>query len=141
MLKFISHSEKETEDFAFSVSGKIKAGSTVAFTGGLGMGKTAFVRGCARGLGNASFVNSPTFAIVNDYGGKPHLYHFDMYRITGEDDLYACGFYDYQSCDSILFIEWSENIEDYLPPDTVHVSISGGVSECERIITIDGEGF
>lgn len=141
MTEHISHSENETEDIAARLAPKLKGGTAVAFTGGLGMGKTAFVRGCVRALGNDAFVSSPTFAIVNDYGGKPHLYHFDMYRISGEDDLFACGFYDYQTPDSILFIEWSENITEYLPPETVFVNIKNGSDTNERIISIEGEDF
>ena len=103
------------------------------------MGKTAFTRGLARGLGITMQVQSPTFAIVNDYGGNPPLAHFDMYRIESWEDLYTTGFFDYQDLGYILAVEWSENIENALPENTVYITISKGENETDRIITIDGE--
>lgn len=119
----------------------IPSGSTVAFSGGMGMGKTAFVRGALKAYNNDSFVCSPTFSLVHDYGGVPHIYHFDMYRISGLDDLYSTGFFDYLGDDSILFIEWSENISEYLPENTVFVDIKPGENENDRIITVTGGVF
>lgn len=119
----------------------IPSGTVVAFSGGMGMGKTAFVRGALKAYGNDSFVCSPTFALVHDYGGTPHLYHFDMYRISGLDDLYSTGFFDYLNDDSILFIEWSENIREFLPENTVFVDIERGENENDRIITVTGGAF
>ena len=141
MKEFVTASEKETADLAERLCRSIHAGQVVAFTGGMGMGKTAFVRGALRAYGNPSFVSSPTFALVHDYGGKPHIYHFDMYRITDEDDLYSTGFYDYLNDDSILFIEWSENIADALPDNTVKISIQQGKEENTRRICVTGGGF
>lgn len=141
MKKFISHSEKETADIARAICANIRKGQVVAFTGGMGMGKTAFVRGALKSFGNDSFVSSPTFALVHDYGGDPHIYHFDMYRVSGADDLYSTGFYDYMNDESVLFIEWSENIEDELPEDCVRVAISRGENENERIICVYGRDF
>lgn len=120
---------------------RIPAGTVVAFSGGMGMGKTAFVRGALKAYGNDSFVCSPTFALVHDYGGTPHLYHFDMYRISGLDDLYSTGFFDYLNDDRILFIEWSENIREFLPENTVFVDIERGENENDRIITVTGGAF
>ena len=98
--------------FAAEICKKIPSGSLVLFTGDLGAGKTAFVHGALSAYGNTSHVSSPTFALVNDYGGTPHIYHFDMYRIQDLDDLYSTGFFDYLDENSILFVEWSENIRD-----------------------------
>ena len=141
MKKFLSASEKETGEIAEAICRNVKAGSVVAFKGGLGMGKTAFVRGALKAYGNDSFVCSPTFALVHDYGGVPHIYHFDMYRVTGWDDLYSTGFFDYLNEDSILFIEWSENVVDALPENTVFVEITQGDGPDDRIITVSGGGF
>ena len=141
MKKFLSASEKETGEIAEAICRNVKAGSVVAFKGGLGMGKTAFVRGALKAYGNDSFVCSPTFALVHDYGGVPHIYHFDMYRVTGWDDLYSTGFFDYLNEDSILFIEWSENVVDALPENTVIVEITQGDGPDDRIITVSGGGF
>ncbi len=126
---------------AEDICGHIPSGSVVAFSGGMGMGKTAFVRGALKAYGNTSFVNSPTFALVHDYGGIPHIYHFDMYRISGLDDLYSTGFFDYLDDGSILFIEWSENIREFLPENTVYIDIKRGEKENGRVITVTGGEF
>lgn len=141
MTIFSSSSEADTGRIAETVCGHLHGGSVVAFRGGLGMGKTAFVRGALKAFGNDAFVSSPTFALVHDYGGSPHIYHFDMYRVNGWDDLYSTGFFDYLNEDSVLFIEWSENIENALPEDTVWVEIAQGEKENDRVITVTGGGF
>ncbi|MBQ6119146.1 MAG: tRNA (adenosine(37)-N6)-threonylcarbamoyltransferase complex ATPase subunit type 1 TsaE [Clostridia bacterium] len=141
MKTFYSASEQQTGDIAEEICRSIRPGSVVAFKGGLGMGKTAFVRGALRAYGNDSFVSSPTFALVHDYGGSPHLYHFDMYRVTGWDDLYSTGFFDYLNDDSVLFIEWSENVESALPDNTVLVEIAQGEGPDDRVITVSGGDF
>ncbi len=141
MKKYDSFSEKETGEIAEAICRNIGPGSVVAFKGGLGMGKTAFVRGALKAYGNDAFVSSPTFALVHDYGGSPHICHFDMYRVSGWDDLYSTGFFDYLNDDSILFIEWSENIENALPENTVFVEIAPGEGPDARVITVSGGGF
>ncbi|HKM32420.1 MAG TPA: tRNA (adenosine(37)-N6)-threonylcarbamoyltransferase complex ATPase subunit type 1 TsaE [Oscillospiraceae bacterium] len=137
-MELISKSVAQTEHYAQKLAWLLKSGDIVAFRGGLGVGKTAFVRGLARGLGMDDEVSSPTFSLVHEHRGKYTLYHFDMYRIQGEDDLYATGFYDYMDGDSILAIEWSENIEDSLPENAVVVTISV-VDENTRKIVIEGD--
>lgn len=139
MQTFISNNENETFEFAAQFAKQLQGGSVVAFTGGMGMGKTAFVRGALHGLNNQSRVSSPTFALVNDYGGTPTVYHFDMYRVCDADDLYSTGYFDYLTENSILFIEWSENITDCLPENTVFVTIEKGQHENQRIITVGTE--
>lgn len=139
MQSYISNNERDTCAFAAEFAKKLKGGTVVAFIGGLGMGKTAFVRGALQGLNNPSRVSSPTFALVNDYGGNPQVYHFDMYRVTDEDDLYSTGYFDYLTEYSVLFIEWSENIKECLPMDTIYVKIEKGSSENQRIISILSE--
>lgn len=138
MQTFITKSENETASLGERLAKTLKGGTVVAFFGGLGMGKTAFTRGIARGLGCARSVSSPTFAIVNDYGGEPPLYHFDMYRVESWDDLYSSGFFDYYESGGILAVEWSENIENALPENTVRIAFERGSADTERIITIDG---
>ncbi len=141
MKSFLSNSEKDTMMIAEEICRNIKKGSVVAFSGGMGMGKTAFVRGALKAYNNDSFVSSPTFSLVHDYGGEPHIYHFDMYRVTGIDDLYSTGFFDYLDDESILFIEWSENITDALPENTVYIDIKKGSDDESRIITVRGGSF
>ena len=138
MAQFLTNSPEETESIGEKLSKKLVGGEVIAFKGGMGMGKTVFTRGLARGLGIERGVSSPTFAIVKEYSGSLTVYHFDMYRISGGDDLYSCGFFDYLDGESVMMIEWSENIEEYLPENSIKISISRGENENERIIEIDG---
>lgn len=141
MKEFISYSEVDTYSIAKEICSSLSAGCVVAFEGGMGMGKTAFVRGALKAFDNDSFVSSPTFSLVHDYGGNPHIYHFDMYRVTSLDDLYSTGFFDYLDDNSILFIEWSENITEALPENTVYISIKKGNEENIRVIKVTGGDF
>ena len=145
MPKFYSSSENDTVRLAEEICRSVGPGSLVLFTGDLGAGKTAFVRGALKAYGNPSHVSSPTFALVNDYGGSPHVYHFDLYRIRDLDDLYSTGFFDYLEDDSILFVEWSERIADavgdYYADRIVSVDISRTGEENGRVITVKGRGF
>ena len=96
----------------------------VALYGDLGVGKTAFIRGFASVIAPGCAVRSPTFALVNEYRAKPRaLFHFDMYRIESEDDLYSIGFYDYLDRAGICLVEWSENIPYALPDEYIRVTI------------------
>lgn len=107
----------------------------VALYGDLGAGKTVFVRGVASVIAPDSHVKSPTYTIVNEYPGKIPLYHFDMYRIESEDDLYSIGFDDYLA-GGISIIEWSENIPFALPREYIRVTIDK-ISDTERSITAE----
>lgn len=134
---FISKSNRETEKFAEEFAKKINNGNIIAYTGKMGAGKTTFTRGLVKGLGAGDVVSSPTFALVNEYKGRTNIYHFDMYRVSTWEDLYSTGFFDYLDTNSIIIIEWSENIDNVLPEETIHVDIGYGDSENERIITIN----
>ena len=138
MQKFVTNSAVETTELGRRLAEKLNGGTVVAFFGGLGMGKTAFTRGMAQALCVKEEVSSPTFAIVNDYGGNPPLYHFDMYRVESWEDLYSSGFFDYYEAGGILAVEWSENIENALPENTIRVNIERGENDNQRIITING---
>ena len=128
---------EETEQIGEQMGQALRGTEVIAFEGGLGMGKTAFVRGLARGLGSCAEVSSPTFALVHQYGGgRAELYHFDMYRVSGWDDLYSTGFFDYLDT-GVLAIEWSENIESLLPPDAIRLYLTYGAQEGERIIRME----
>ncbi len=139
MSVFVSHGTAETESFAASFAARLLAGDVLALYGGLGVGKTAFVRGLARGLGTTSEVSSPTFALVHEYDGRVPIAHFDMYRIRTLDDLYSTGFFDYLDAGYALVIEWSENVEDYLPQRRTAIRIERGKTENERTLTIEDE--
>ena len=138
MIIIESACERETEALGEKIAGALKGTEVIALFGGLGMGKTAFTRGLARGLGIEDGVSSPTFAIVNEYNGKYPVYHFDMYRIAGWDDLYSTGFFDYLG-NGVLVIEWSENIENALPEDAVRIHIEKGLDKNARIFRIEGD--
>ena len=119
MKEYKTHSYEETVKLGEMVAKSLPKSSVVAFLGGLGMGKTAFTTGFAKGLGIDVDVSSPTFAICNTYIGEENtLYHFDMYRVDGWDDLYSTGFFDYLDMGGVLVIEWSENIENCLPENS-----------------------
>lgn len=135
---FISKSNRETEKIAEEFAKKLNNGNIIAYTGKMGAGKTTFTRGLVKGLGAGNVVSSPTFGLVNEYKGKTNIYHFDMYRVSTWEDLYSTGFFDYLDTNSIIIIEWSENIDNVLPEETIHVDIRYGDSENERIITISG---
>lgn len=136
MAVYLTHSEEETAALGEKLAGDLSGGGVVAMFGGLGMGKTAFVRGMARVLTPDAAVTSPTFALVNAYGGHPPLYHFDMYRVGSWEDLYSTGFFDYLDTGAVLLIEWSENIEDALPKDAIRIRFSRGEEENQRVIQV-----
>ena len=118
---------------------RLHAGDVIAYFGGLGVGKTTFTRGLAKGMGLPDVVSSPTFAIVQEYHGSGlSLYHFDMYRIEGAMDLESTGFYDYPLDEGVFAIEWSENIVSELPAGCLRITIER-LSDAARQITIEGD--
>ena len=141
-MQFLSHSAEETERFGEALAQELRAGDVLAFTGSLGMGKTAFTRGLARGLGCRGRVTSPTFTIVNEYEGAIPLFHFDMYRLGSSDELFDIGWDDYLARGGVCAVEWSERVSDALPGDTIFVDIARGEEgENTRVITVTGGRF
>ena len=137
-MEVYSHSEGETEAVGARLAALLTPGAVLAYQGGLGMGKTAFTRGLAAGLGYKGRVTSPTFTIVNEYeGGRLPLFHFDMYRLNSADDLFDIGWEDYLARGGVCAVEWSENVADALPEDTVRVRIARE-GDTGRCITIEG---
>ena len=138
-MEYISHSEAETEALGEQLAAALSPGSVVAYRGGLGMGKTAFTRGLARGLGCRSRVTSPTFTIVNEYEGPTTLFHFDMYRLASSEDLFDIGWEDYLSRGGVCAVEWSEQVADALPEDAVYVTLTRHPEhDGWRSITVEG---
>lgn len=136
-MEYISKSVTDTEKIAEEIAKNVKSGDSVALFGGLGMGKTAFTRGFAKGLGFTGEVSSPTFAIINEYrGGKLHIYHFDMYRIESFDDLYSTNYFEYLDMGGVVITEWSENIENALPEEYIRIEFER-LSDNERKITVN----
>lgn len=135
---FESNSLAETEAVAGKIAEKLKSGGFLALYGGMGAGKTAFVRGLVKALCPEclDLVHSPTFAIVNEYrGNNINIFHFDLYRLTDEDDLYSTGFYDYTEQGGITITEWSELFEDSIPKDALKLKIEA-TSESGRRFTL-----
>ena len=137
MAEFISHSQLETEEIGQKLAEKLPGGSVVAMYGDLGAGKTAFVRGMAKGMGLSCRVSSPTFTIVNEYLGERELIHFDMYRLSSADELFDIGGEDYLSRGAVCAVEWSENVQDAFFGDEVVVRIEK-LNDTDRKITIEG---
>lgn len=141
-MQFLSHSTQETEAIGEELAQKLRGGDVLAFTGSLGMGKTAFTRGLARGLGCRGRVTSPTFTIVNEYEGRTPLFHFDMYRLSSSDELFDIGWDDYLAHGGVCAVEWSERVSDALPEDTIYVDIARtDEHEDWRTITVTGGRF
>ena len=139
-MEYLCRSEAETEALGARLAAVLSPGDVVAYRGGLGMGKTAFTRGLARGLGYSGRVTSPTFTIVNEYeGGRLSLFHFDMYRLEDADSLFDIGWEDYLDRGGVCAVEWSENVAEALPEDTVWVDLRRLEGEDNgRRITITG---
>lgn len=128
----------ETESVAAEIAKKLENGGFLALYGGMGAGKTTFVRGLVKALCPEclDLVHSPTFAIVNEYcGEKISIFHFDLYRLTDEDDLYSTGFYDYIEQGALVITEWTELFEDSVPEGAIKLKIET-VSETERRFTL-----
>jgi tRNA threonylcarbamoyladenosine biosynthesis protein TsaE len=140
-MTIISNNEAETEEAGARFARSLPDGAVVALYGDLGAGKTAFVRGMARGMGIDAPVSSPTFTIVNEYPGARELFHFDMYRLGGADELFDIGWEDYLARNGVCAVEWSENVLEALE-DPITVAISKDpTDENVRRITITGGRF
>lgn len=136
-MEFITRSPSETERVGEALGKRLTAGTVIAYRGDLGAGKTAFTRGLARGLGITESVTSPTYTIVNEYtSGRLPLFHFDMYRLGSEDELFDIGWEDYLERGGVCAVEWSENV-----PGAMEHAISVTIfrlDEDSRKIVIEG---
>jgi tRNA threonylcarbamoyladenosine biosynthesis protein TsaE len=113
MATFISHSPAETEALGEQLGRAAQRGLVIALSGDLGAGKTQFVRGLARGLGVSSRVHSPTFTLVNEYGGgRLKLFHLDLYRLETAGQILGAGIEEFLQPDGVAVVEWAERLED-----------------------------
>lgn len=110
----------------------------IALYGDLGAGKTVFARGVARTFG-ISHVSSPTFTIVCEYPTEPKLLHFDAYRLSDADELFAIGFSDYLCEDALILMEWANLVPEALPSDRLDITIRGSGKDA-RTVTIEPRG-
>lgn len=113
-------------------------GNLFAFYGKMGSGKTTLIKSICEELGVKDAVNSPTFAIVNEYegGNGETIYHFDFYRIKSITEVYNMGYEEYLYSDAYCFMEWPELVEELLPEDCIRVNINEGI-DGKRIVRID----
>jgi len=108
---FISHNPAETETLGEHWGREVPSGQVIALTGDLGAGKTQLVRGLARGLGVKSRVHSPTFTLVNEYGGgRLKLFHLDLYRLETAAQIHGAGIEEFFQPDGVAVIEWAERV-------------------------------
>ena len=135
-LEIATHTVEETEQAGEALARTLMPSAVVTLFGDLGAGKTAFVRGMARGLGSTNRVTSPTFTIVNEYNGSLELFHFDMYRLGSSEELFDIGWEDYLARGGICVVEWSENVSDAFDGTEIKVTIDK-LSETDRKITIE----
>ena len=135
-MEYITGSAKETEAVGRALAETLQAGTLLALRGDLGAGKTAFVRGLAAGLGYTGRVTSPTFTIVNEYEGDLPLFHFDLYRLDSEDELYDIAFDEYLARRGVCAVEWSERAPEIMATAQLQVTILR-LDENTRRITVE----
>ncbi|MBE7010396.1 MAG: tRNA (adenosine(37)-N6)-threonylcarbamoyltransferase complex ATPase subunit type 1 TsaE [Ruminococcaceae bacterium] len=131
---YITSGEEETRKIAEELAKTLKRGQTVCLRGDLGVGKTVFAKGLCAALGIEEHVSSPTFTLVNEYESSlGMLYHFDLYRIEEEDELYEIGFLDFVNGNGIALIEWPERAETALPDERIEIYIMREGDNTRRI--------
>jgi len=131
--QFVIKNEEETRAFGLKLAEKLIPGKVVALIGDLGTGKTALTRYIAEGLGINEAITSPTFTIVKEYkSGRMPLYHFDVYRLDTDEDMYELGYEEYFFGNGVSVVEWADLVEQFIPEDAIVIHISYGKSENER---------
>ena len=143
-IKVVSENEETTRLIAKKYASSIKAPCVISLVGDLGAGKTTFAKGFAEGFGIAETVTSPTFTIMNEYqGDKMPLYHFDMYRLSSEEEAINSGFeeyFDLKKLKGVVLVEWASNVEGLLP--ALHIEINfTKLDENKREISITVKGW
>lgn len=141
MLEIILKGLDETEEFGLKLGNILKGGDVISLIGDLGAGKTTLTKSIAMGLGVRDYVTSPTFTLINEYKGKQYpLYHFDVYRLEGIEDILDLGFEEYFYSKGVTIIEWGNKIKNALPEDVLIIKMKMGLDEHERILHIYGTG-
>ena len=140
--KIETNSPEETFALGEEIGKKAVPGQVFALLGDLGVGKTVFIKGVAKGLGITEPVNSPTFTIVQVYEeGRLPFYHFDVYRIADVEEMDEIGYEEYFFGNGVCFVEWANLIEEIMPENTVRITIAKNLDKGfdYREITIQGE--
>lgn len=135
--RLLSRSPEETLEIGVRIGGKLPVGSVVLLIGALGAGKTVLSKGIARGLGITEEISSPTYTIVSEYPAEKPLYHIDLYRVDGREQLENLGLDDIVGTDGVAVVEWGEKLEMDLPSPPIRVAISIN-SPIERLVSIEG---
>ncbi|MPM86586.1 tRNA threonylcarbamoyladenosine biosynthesis protein TsaE [bioreactor metagenome] len=136
-----TYSQDETEAFGREIGIKAKAGDIYCLSGDLGVGKTVFTRGFARGLDIDDDITSPTFTLINEYYGRIPMYHFDVYRVGDSQEMEYIGCDEYFFGNGVCLIEWAEMIEDMIPENAVWIKIEKNLEKGMdyRCITFGGK--
>lgn len=137
--EFICPAETDTLALAGKLAALLPGKAFIALDGELGAGKTVFVRGLAKGLGIADDITSPTFTIVSEHEGERTLYHFDVYRLSDADELYAIGYDDYLRADAVTVMEWAVLLPDALPRERLSIAVEGE-GDLPRRMTVTAYG-
>lgn len=122
-MEYVSNSAEETFRLGEKTGREARPGDIYCLDGDLGVGKTVFTQGLARGLSVEDYVNSPTFNIVKEYEGRLPLYHFDLYRIGDPSEMEEIGYEDYFYGHGVTVIEWPERAEELIPEEAVRIRI------------------
>ena len=129
-----------SKNFGIILGKLLKAGDILCLNGDLGAGKTTLSKYIGLGLGVEDYITSPTFNLIKEYKGRLTMYHFDVYRLEGVDDLYDLGFDEYFYGNGVCIIEWANKIQEILPEEKIVLDIEKGQDLDERLISIDGQG-
>lgn len=135
-------SPSETEKIGFEMGKNASAGDIYCLSGDLGVGKTVFTRGFAKGLGvEDEYITSPTFTIINEYEGRLNLYHFDVYRIGSIEEMDDTGYEDYFFGNGVCLVEWAELVKEIIPENAKWITVEKDLSKGDdyRKITVRGE--
>ena len=141
-IRFISNSVEKTQQFAECIGKSIESGIAFLLFGDLGSGKTAFVQGLAIGLEvpKSCYITSPTYTLVNQYPGKLSIFHMDLYRLNGPDDLEDMGFYDMLADQNhVLAVEWADRLGNESIENSISIKIKI-LDETKRSITLSSNG-
>jgi tRNA threonylcarbamoyladenosine biosynthesis protein TsaE len=137
-MRKVIHNELDTKRFGIELANKLKPGDIVALIGDLGTGKTTLTKSIAEGLGITEMITSPTFTIVREYtSGRIPLYHFDVYRLGSEEEMYELGYEEYFFGQGVCIIEWADQIMELIPQGSIIIRIEYGDNEEQRIYNIE----
>lgn len=142
MFKLITNSPEQTRALGEKTAQLIKDNLIICLEGDLGAGKTLFTQGFCNALHVKEPVTSPTFNLMNVYEGDRRIYHFDLYRLENEDDLYEIGFYEYTDVENeAVLIEWPDRFSNCMPEDYIHLKIERTATDSQREITVTLHGI